>query len=545
MHVHEIELVGFMRHQKTHLVLPLTGLVTVVGANGSGKSSLIEAVSVGLFGRTLRGTDPWSSKKGAYAQVTTESVVALRSRKARATILCWRECDEKDWREYATATKAQTDLESLVGTFDVWRRTHVFSSADAAHFSMATDAERKRLLEAVLGLAVFDSALARCRAKAREETGERVELERRVRERRLEMETEIDRLKEAQAAAAEVGAETFDADAAQKQIATCKERIEQCREDQRAIKQRVREADNAVAVAVAHSRAMQRQADLLAENACPTCGQEISKKRQKEIAAEVSRAGEEADAARKTATTLRTDLADELQELVDEEDALTSKRAKLVAQIEEARRQDANTRLVASLVSKHEARIAELEGVIENEEKLLASQDGILARYRAAETVLGLKGARAGLLARTLSGLERATNAHLQRIGGQGMRVGLKPYVEKRTGGVSDAISLAVEGVGGGHGYRASSQGERRRVDFALLLALAEVAAAARGMTPGTLFFDEVFDSLDEDGVAAVTESLTSLSEDRLVVVITHADAVANLLPGMHFSVADGRVSQY
>ena len=44
----------------------------------------------------------------------------------------------------------------------------MFSAQDAAHFTNATDGERKRLLEQLLGLDKFDVALTKCRLELKE-----------------------------------------------------------------------------------------------------------------------------------------------------------------------------------------------------------------------------------------------------------------------------------------------------------------------------------------------------------------------------------------
>lgn len=69
---------------------------------------------------------------------------------------------------YENATKAEGALAERVGPFDRWCRTHVFLARDAARFAAATDGERKRALEAILGLGAFDAALKQCRVEARE-----------------------------------------------------------------------------------------------------------------------------------------------------------------------------------------------------------------------------------------------------------------------------------------------------------------------------------------------------------------------------------------
>jgi len=69
---------------------------------------------------------------------------------------------------WENATKAAEALRERTGPFDRWVRTHVFLARDGARFASATDTERKRILETVLGLGVFDAALKACRAEARE-----------------------------------------------------------------------------------------------------------------------------------------------------------------------------------------------------------------------------------------------------------------------------------------------------------------------------------------------------------------------------------------
>ena len=161
----------------------------------------------------------------------------------------------------------------------------------------------------------------------------------------------------------------------------------------------------------------------------------------------------------------------------------------------------------------------------------------------ACDKVLGMKGVRAQVLASALGGLEAVANGWLSRLAGDGLSLVLKPYVENKKGTTSEALSLEVVGAGGGRGYRASSGGERRRIDLALLLALADVAAAAYRQEPGTLFFDEVFDCLDSEGTDRAVEVIDELAKDRCCVVISHSPDLASALrPVLHLQVKDGSV---
>jgi DNA repair exonuclease SbcCD ATPase subunit len=159
MHVRELTLKQFTKHESTQLKFPEHGVVLVTGPNGSGKSSIVEGVSYAGWGETLRGTLPGDN---CTAGLTTQDLLISRARGKTRTALSWRE-GLHEAEEFPTTTKAQTALEGHIGGWEVWRRTHVFSSTDAAHFTLATDKERKLFLESMLGLGRFDEALKKCR----------------------------------------------------------------------------------------------------------------------------------------------------------------------------------------------------------------------------------------------------------------------------------------------------------------------------------------------------------------------------------------------
>lgn len=175
--------------------------------HNSGKTSIIEAVSVALYGESLRGSEHWPEYPAAPPTTgpagstrkpqPVPTVVSVEARMGGAparTLHCTRTTNVYPpgadgastvrhalaWHEtvdgapsaappvWENATKAAEALRDRTGPFDRWVRTHVFLARDGARFAGATDAERKRILETVLGLGVFDGALKACRAESRE-----------------------------------------------------------------------------------------------------------------------------------------------------------------------------------------------------------------------------------------------------------------------------------------------------------------------------------------------------------------------------------------
>lgn len=537
MKVRELRLQAFMSHGDSHVVLPERGVVLVTGPNGAGKSSLVEGVSWACWGKTLRGTDPTNGVR-CSAEADAEGVLVVRTKNATASAkLRWTNGGTPV--EYETTTKAQAALEAVIGAHDVWRRTHVFSSADAAHFTLATDAERKRLLEALLGLERFDDALEHARTDLKIATAE-LHTHQRAHEHAAQLLVTAEQLYE-QAAKhlASIG------EICLRDPTEVGQALEELREEKRSL----REEFNVVAVKraelIAKRSALREQLDTLRRHGeCPTCESDLTSDR---VEALVQRLNAEHDALHQQIeqliarsgqfTSMITDLEDDIRRLQSTYDAMNERAIVARAQRETAVR-------VSAEIDQRRDDVQRAESFLRDRARLVDAADRRVNVMSAVARVLGLRGVRAHVLGAALSGIEAAANAWLVQLAGPGLRLRLAAYTERTGGTTSDAISLEVHGAGGGRGYRAASGGERRRIDVALLLALADVAAAAHAQAGGTLWFDEVFDALDADGVGALGGVLAALAADRAVVVVTHNPAVAAVCaPALRLEVAGGTVT--
>lgn len=78
--------------------------------------------------------------------------------------------------------------------------------------------------------------------------------------------------------------------------------------------------------------------------------------------------------------------------------------------------------------------------------------------------------------------------------------------------------------------YASFSEGEKSRIDLALLLSWRAIARLKNSCSTNLLILDEVFDSsLDDGGLAEVTKILYNLGEDQNIMVISHkGDAIAD-----------------
>lgn len=542
MIVRKVSMAGFGSYssEAVSVDLPDRGLVVVTGANGAGKSSIVEAVATAMWGKSLRGTALWGEAEVGAVTVDSDLVSARRWHSAKGrTSLAWELVDpaelsiarlrgsETGDAEHENTTKAQARLEAVVGDFDVWRRTSVLSSADAAHFALATDSERKWLLEQVLGLDRFEQAHAACRNDLKAALTRRAGLERDVEVARASLDgarQNSERAEEALKASPEPEDEG--------DLRTRQDRLAAAARDNAAILRDVRDRQGTLTREEAEATVDVRQAKAevarFQSGNCPSCGQGT---RHLHVAAEreLATVEQRARAALSAVEAAKASLRAELHELEEERDQLAQALADARAAL--AGHQQAAD-LHRAAVGAADAAMRRLEDWTEKNgtaASALRQHADESAELEMCEQVLGMRGVRATMLDRALGAIQQQANAWLRRLAFPGS-IRLSSVTELKTGKVVDAISLEVEGTGGGK-YRGSSGGERRRIDVALLLGLAEVASAARGGIRGTLFADELFDALDKEGIAAASQALADLSRDRPVVVVTHNSELAEQLP--------------
>lgn len=514
---------NFMSHDESVIELPSRGIVQITGPNGSGKSSIIEAISQCLWGKSCRSVrwSPWREQAG-HVKIRDGELSVDRDWTGKSKKLAFGDTI------FDTMTKAQEALEAIVGPFDVWRRTCVFSSADAAHFTLASDAERKELLEQLLGLGWFDRALALCKTDLRSARASLATATEDIRvslARAEGLKANLDRL-----------ASTVEELPPPQEIGLLRAEVHKLTDHLSDVAREALDTDKKISAlrsagAVQKERAQVARSKLsrLDDAECYACGQAVSDavraSLQREIDDAITEAREARERVQEELDSLLQAREEQEREANDLRELLNRKRSEL----QSIEQNTAARKKAWRVIEDAKDEINQLQATValaqEKREQLVVD----VAELEACEELLGTRGIRARVVAGTLSSIESLANTWMKRLGSK-IEIGLRPYTEKKSGGVVDSISLVLSGAGGDQGYLGASAGERRRVDVALLLALAELASARATGTSwqSPIFFDEVFDSLDADGREAVVELMEDLAKDRCVVVITHDQTVAS-----------------
>lgn len=524
------------------------GVTLVTGPKGAGKSSIVEAVSWCLWGRTLRGCDVYA-RDGCEVLAVTGDLAAVRAKSPGGRgSLHWLPleydgqrgvdaCDGAGWvRERATpyesSSKAHDALAKMLMPHAAWRRACVLSAADPAPFSVATDAERKRMVEDLFGFEVFDLALVEVRSRlstARDNLAAARTTEAAARASLAEAEAAVVRLVTVVPDGVEHAAGAGEA-VARNAVAA----LATARSARVAAKGVVSEARAAQGRAEAeHDRAV-RADRVAAAGRCSACGQEIPEAR----VAAARRECAAASTARRAADVAAYDAE---QEWMDLNAAVAKMEERAEAQARTRARYESDAVLRGQLAAARQVAVARGKSLV----AALGAVECAVTAVRAiegAQFTLGLRGVRARILDDVLVGVEYLANAWLARLGSAAVR--LRSQTNLKSGDVADKISVELDprGDGGWRPFEAASGGERSDGDLALMLGLSGAACSARGEPDSTLFFDEAAAFLDAGSAENFAQVMRELATTRRVVVISHSDALAKTIqPDAHVRVEDGR----
>jgi len=155
------------------------GLFAIIGPTGSGKSSLLDAICLALYGRTPRISSVTKSKieqdgsiltkyqKEAYAKVkfscnlgtyeATWSISTNRNDKLRECEMdLWNVATETSFSE--KKTEVLTEIERLIGlSYDQFVRSVLLSQGDFATLLQSNEKERSELLEKITNTSIYRS----------------------------------------------------------------------------------------------------------------------------------------------------------------------------------------------------------------------------------------------------------------------------------------------------------------------------------------------------------------------------------------------------
>lgn len=141
----------------------------------------------------------------------------------------------------------------------------------------------------------------------------------------------------------------------------------------------------------------------------------------------------------------------------------------------------------------------------------------------------GPRGIKSFVFESALPYLTTRTNHYSSYLTGGTVTIDIAPTtVVKSTGSVKEKLTVSAFNKLGANVYSGNSDGERRRIDICILLALQDLISTRASKSWNTLIFDEVMDSLDNTGIEHVIELFRTF-ENKSIFIISHNAEIKRL----------------
>ncbi|TXH42789.1 MAG: hypothetical protein E6Q97_35195 [Desulfurellales bacterium] len=499
MSIKTISLESFLVHKDRSFDLS-PGVNLITGANGSGKTTVLQGLIWGLWGQKVRGFEE--------ASVRLETSRGSIWRRAKS---CGELVDLLDGQERiksSNKTRMLPLIESRFGSFEAWKRSLWITGKNVGSFSGATPKGRWDHLMRVVGAEVFDKALDKSQARRKPAADSLKKSRYQVQQVLRLRQNCADAIRELQEST-EILPGGMDTSVLRAKIEAQVARMDALDVAQKAALRALKEAEASGHLSRAEE-ALERAINArkaLPESSCFVCGQPVPSPEREAL----ERMEKEARATRDQA---RTDLA--LLSSSYREYSSSYSQERSVLETLQSRMETAG--LSERLFLNHEKQVLDLldeyYGYWSEEDRLYQdllgkTRQGLIVES-AHEVLLQSK---KRYIASFCKEIEKTTNRFLRTIGAK-HQVSL----------VFSSGSLEIHTSGtGAEDYESCSSGEQRRIDICLLLAMSQVAASAGNLTESTpLVVDEALDTLDEAGVEALLWLACDIAKRRQVVLVSH-----------------------
>ena len=164
----KLKLSGFLSYREpVEIDFSTFDIACISGANGAGKSSLLDAITWALFGQARRRDDALIHSLAKEAQVTLEfdyegslyRVIRKKERDKTAILEFYIHSDEDKWRpltEYSLRETEERIRQTLRLDYETFINASFFLQGQADNFAQQKPADRKKILSNILGLEVWE-----------------------------------------------------------------------------------------------------------------------------------------------------------------------------------------------------------------------------------------------------------------------------------------------------------------------------------------------------------------------------------------------------
>ena len=524
-----------LRASKTNLI---------IGSNGAGKSTILDALTFSLFGKPFRKINkPMLLNSINEKDLLTEIEFSIGKQEYKVVRGIKPNkfeiyCNGQLWNQEASAVDQQKNFEAnvLKMNFKSFTQIVVLGSSTFIPFMRLPLAQRRDIIEDILDIQVFSTMNVLLKDKVRENNEEikdldyqvhlledkidlqkkyMLELENKTKEEIVRKENKISELlqneNESHQEIARLSSEVEKHSEDMKDLSTCTTKLKKLNTFLFKIHSKI--------------KSCQKEHDFFSDNhVCPTCTQELDEDfRQEKINQGASELNK-----------MNTGVEELLAEIAKEEERekaftkLSDKVMQLNASISQSNFQITSIR---KNISDIEDEIKELEGSNPDKKAEFVKLEGLISEKKTlnkdianskkdrdvlitASHLLKDNGIKTRIIKTYLPAMNQLINQYLQRMDFYVNFTLDESFQEIIKSRYRDVFS-----------YDSFSEGEKSRIDIALLLTWRSIAKLKNSVDTNLLILDEIFDSsLDQQGGTDLGWILRNFDSNTNVYVISHRD---------------------
>ena len=551
-----------LRSAKTNLI---------VGNNGAGKSTILDALTFSLFGKPFRKINKpllvnSINEKDCLAEIEftigkSEYKVIRGIKPNKFEIYC----NGQLWNQEASAVDQQKNFEAnvLKMNYKSFTQIVVLGSSTFVPFMRLPLAQRREIIEDILDIQVFSTMNVLLKDKVRENNeqiksfdyqlhllGEKIDLQKKY---MLELEKKTkEEITRKQNKIAELMTEENDQHNEVARLSSEVEIHSKEMEDLSASKTKLKKLNTFLFKIQSKLNSCQKEHQFFTENhVCPTCTQDLSDDFRMNKIAEGE--GE--------LNNLQTGIEDLMDAIANEEEReneftrLSQVVLSLNSSITQANYQITSLR---KTIGDIETEIKELEGTNPDKKAEFVKLEGLVTEKKdCAKTFAEYKQERDTLLAASQLLKDNGIKTRIIKTYLPAMNQLINQYLQRMDFYVNFTLDENFEEIIKSRyrdvfSYDSFSEGEKSRIDIALLLTWRSIAKLKNSVDTNLLILDEIFDSsLDQQGGMDLSWILRNFDENSNVYVISHRenldgkfDRTITAVKEKNFSVIQETVSE-
>lgn len=524
----------------TEIKLNDNAMTLIVGENGAGKSSFLDAITFGLFGKPFRNINKpqlINSINGKDCVVELEFAIATKNYKVIRGIKpnlfeIW--CDGEMLNQDARSKDYQDQLEKTIlrMNYKSFTQIVILGSTNFTPFMQLSAGDRRAVIEDLLDIQIFSSMNMIVKSKlsnAKEQSAllkvqidnvkEKIELHKKHLDELKKNSKELVDAKKREVDENKLTLEGLIEEATTKQ--TQIDDLESKIIDEEANTNKFTKLNQLEAKIEGNIQKLEKDIAFYSENSnCPTCDQTINNKDEKvhsctskisELNGGLQKLKEESEAVLKRINDIRA-THKELKTLDQELVRIVTNRKQVKSYITKLETEIQDLESKPAMSENFKAQSKELLNNLQtfNEERKIAVTD--VQHYEIAQQLLKDGGIKTKIIKQYIPVINKLVNKYLAAMDffvNFNINEEFKETIKSRH---RDDFS-----------YENFSEGEKKRIDLALLFTWRAVAKLKNSANTNLLIFDEVFDgSLDNNGTEEFLKLINMLNDNTNIFVISH-----------------------